>query len=45
MLSLDAVPGRHSFTLGQLPYGSTELTDSEESSAATAAELVPVLGR
>ncbi|MEV0737581.1 hypothetical protein AB0I51_16715 [Streptomyces sp. NPDC050549] len=43
--SLDTVPGRHSFTLGQLPDSSTELTDSEEFSGATAAELVPVLGR
>ncbi|MDV9172096.1 SRPBCC domain-containing protein [Streptomyces sp. W16] len=43
--SLDAVLGRHSFTLGQLLDGSTELTDSEEFFGATAAELVPALGR
>ncbi|MFE9603973.1 SRPBCC domain-containing protein [Streptomyces hokutonensis] len=43
--SLDAVLGRHSFTLAQLPDGGTELTDSEEFFGATAAGLVPALGR
>jgi uncharacterized protein YndB with AHSA1/START domain len=43
--SLDAILGRHSFTLTQQPDGTTEFTDSEEFFGATAADLVPALGR
>lgn len=41
--SLDAVLGRHSFTLKTLADGTTELTDTEEFYGPGAAEVVPDL--